>query len=433
MIVTNKVMRRSGMPKRIFSILLALSLTLSVMPAMAAEIPEPSESEGGQDEIVCAANDTVLDLDNQSMSYTIQCVDGGTLSTQSEGKPKMLVFFTTTCWNCKSTLSGISRSEWAKSAQVDVYALELNNSSREAVINFRDEYCPEGGIQFGYGSNINMILWRYLGMNGISGRITTPAIIMIDANNRIKFMTTGLMTATEISKTYLPVLIPGYAPPVEPVRTPVPTQTPVPTASPVPTQAPQPTSTPGGQETQFTDVRPGSWMESGIKFVNQRGLMVGLNASQFAPNQNLDRSMFAAVLYRLAGSPQVTFKNTFKDVPAGQWYSDAIIWAYENDIVRGLGDGYYGPKENITREQMARMLMQFGKNQGYNVSQSTDLNAFADQAAVSAWAGENVRWAVGAGIISGTRVDNKAYLNPKGNATRAECAVMLTKFIQKYQ
>ena len=77
--------------------------------------------------------------------------------------------------------------------------------------------------------------------------------------------------------------------------------------------------------------------------------------------------------------------------------------------------------------------MQFGKNQGYNVSQSTDLNAFADQAAVSAWAGENVRWAVGAGIISGTRVDNKAYLNPKGNATRAECAVMLTKFIQKYQ
>lgn len=78
-------MRRSGIPKRIFSILLALSLTLSVMPAMAAEIPEPSESEGGQDEIVCAANDTVLDLDNQSISYTIQCVDGGTLSTQSGG------------------------------------------------------------------------------------------------------------------------------------------------------------------------------------------------------------------------------------------------------------------------------------------------------------------------------------------------------------
>ena len=99
----------------------------------------------------------------------------------------------------------------------------------------------------------------------------------------------------------------------------------------------------------------------------------------------------------------------------------------------GLGEGRYGIDDNITREQMARMLMEFAKVQKYDVSDISDFDKFADASQVSRWAADNMRWAVGSGIISGSTKDGKYYMNPKGNATRAECAVMLTKFIQKYQ
>ena len=161
--------------------------------------------------------------------------------------------------------------------------------------------------------------------------------------------------------------------------------------------------------------------------------MTGVNAREFQPDAPLTRAQFASVIYRMAGSPKVTYQNVFKDVLSGKWYSNAIIWAYENKIVAGLGEGRYGIDDNITREQMARMLMEFAKVQKYDVSDISDFDKFADASQVSRWAADNMRWAVGSGIISGSTKDGKYYMNPKGNATRAECAVMLTKFIQKYQ
>ena len=120
-------------------------------------------------------------------------------------------------------------------------------------------------------------------------------------------------------------------------------------------------------------------------------------------------------------------------MPAGKWFSEAVIWANENGIVSGPGDGTYGPYDNITREQMARMLMEFARVQSYNTDEREDFAKFADASQVSRWATDYMRWAVGSGIISGRTEDGKYYMNPKGQATRAECAVMLTKFIQKYQ
>ena len=161
--------------------------------------------------------------------------------------------------------------------------------------------------------------------------------------------------------------------------------------------------------------------------------MTGVKADEFQPDVPLTRAQFASVIYRIAGSPKVIYQNIFTDVPTGKWYSDAIIWAYENKVVAGLGDGRYGINDNITREQMARMLMEFAKVQGYDTGAREDFGKFADASQVSKWALENMRWAVGSGIISGSTKDGKYYMNPKGQATRAECAVMLTKFIKKYR
>ncbi len=129
----------------------------------------------------------------------------------------------------------------------------------------------------------------------------------------------------------------------------------------------------------------------------------------------------------------MNYEAVFADVPSGTWYSDAVIWAYSKGIVSGFGNNLFGVKENITREQIARMLMEYARVMGYDISARAGLESFADQSSVSGWATEYVRWMVGSGMMSGTVKDGKYYLNPKGNAARDECASMLMRFIQKYQ
>lgn len=199
---------------------------------------------------------------------------------------------------------------------------------------------------------------------------------------------------------------------------------PAPTPAPVPTPSLFP----------FTDVavNPGNWKYESVKFVYEKGIMAGMTANTFAPDGTLTRGMFAAVLYRMSGSPQVVYEDRFVDVPAGKWYSDAVVWASKNGIVRGFDDSHFAPDSNITREQMARMLRIYAQIRGCDNGQSADISGFADAGSVSGWAASDVRWAVGAGVISGTSSGGNQYLNPKGEATRAECASMLRQFIQKY-
>ncbi len=226
---------------------------------------------------------------------------------------------------------------------------------------------------------------------------------------------------------------PEPTPTPDPEPTQEPTPEPSPTTEPVPDPKPtaEPTPSPSG-DLPFKDVKAG-WRYDNIKFVYDRGIMTGFDSQSFRPDVSLTRAQFASVIYRLAGTPEVNYKAVFSDVPSGQWFSDAIIWASENDIVAGLGGGIYGPYEEITREQMARMLMGFAEWKKYDISENADLDKFTDATQVSRWAVDHVRWAVGSGIINGSIRDGKYYLSPKGQATRAECAVMLTQFIQKYQ
>lgn len=178
----------------------------------------------------------------------------------------------------------------------------------------------------------------------------------------------------------------------------------------------------------FTDVSWDHWAYSAVKRVYTRSLMVGVSDTSFAPGQALSRAMLASVLYRLAGEPAVTAENPFTDVPADRWYTDAVIWAAENGIVVGCGDGTFRPNAPATRAQTAVMLYAYANFAGRNTSQRADLSAFADAADVPSWALAEMQWANAAQLILGR--DGKL-LAPNAETTRAEMASILSTFIGK--
>lgn len=189
----------------------------------------------------------------------------------------------------------------------------------------------------------------------------------------------------------------------------------------------------------FSDIEviEGNWKYESVNYVYEKGLMTGISGTTlFKPDDPLTRSMFATILHRAAGTPQVNFTDRFTDVKSGLWYSNAIIWAYNQKIVSGYNDGSnrYGINDYITREQIAKMLYVYAGTQGYNTSAKQPLTAYTDYTLVSPWATDYMSWAVGNGIISGKpNADGSYRLDPKGNATRAECAAMLMRFLTKYK
>lgn len=184
------------------------------------------------------------------------------------------------------------------------------------------------------------------------------------------------------------------------------------------------------------DIIEGNWKYEAVKYVYNRDIMGKVGASnQFQPDNTLTRAMFATVLYRVAGEPEVEFVEKFPDVAAGKWYSEAIIWANKNGIVNGYSTGDYGVNDNITREQIAKMLYEYAQNvAGYDVSGKADIEKFTDCGDVSGWAVDYIKWAADAEMITGKpNGDGTFRIDPKGQATRAECAKMIQKFLEKYE
>lgn len=178
---------------------------------------------------------------------------------------------------------------------------------------------------------------------------------------------------------------------------------------------------------RFGDVPQNIWFASGVQFAAEQGLFTGVSANEFAPYDPMTRAMLVTVLHRLDGS-DASGTNSFTDVLNGKWYTNAIAWASANGIVEGLSGNRFAPNAPIAREQLAAILFRYAKACGYDVSARAGLTAYADAAQVSAWAGDAMRWAVAAGLISGR---SGAQLAPKGEATRAEVAVILMNFVQK--
>ena len=185
------------------------------------------------------------------------------------------------------------------------------------------------------------------------------------------------------------------------------------------------------QEMKFKDVSPNDWFYSSVMYVNKNGLMTGLNETEFGPVQSLARAQFAMILYRMNGSPAVDYTNKFKDVSAGIWYTDPIMWASNKGVVTGYSNGNFGPGDNINREQMAVMMYRYAKTQGCDVSASVALGNYKDGANVSGFAKQAMQWCVAEGIITGKY--NGTQLDPQGNAIRAECATIIRRFVEKYE
>ena len=185
------------------------------------------------------------------------------------------------------------------------------------------------------------------------------------------------------------------------------------------------------QEMKFKDVSKNDWFYSSVMYVNKNGLMTGLNETEFGPVQSLARAQFAMILYRMNGSPAVDYTNKFKDVSAGIWYTDPIMWASNKGVVTGYSNGNFGPGDNINREQMAVMMYRYAKTQGYDVSASVALGNYTDGVNVSGFAKQAMQWCVAEGIITGKY--NGTQLDPQGNAIRAECATIIRRFVEKYE
>lgn len=177
----------------------------------------------------------------------------------------------------------------------------------------------------------------------------------------------------------------------------------------------------------FTDVT-NHWAYSAIKRVYTRGWMVGMDEKTFAPDQQLSRAMLAVILYAMAGEPAVTGESPFTDVPAGCWYTDAIVWAAQNGIVCGFGDGTFRPNEAVTRAQAAVMLYGYAAFTGADVTARADLSAYSDAGQIPSWAMDAMQWANARRLIVGR---DSSHLVPDGKTTRAEMAAILSAYIGK--
>lgn len=187
--------------------------------------------------------------------------------------------------------------------------------------------------------------------------------------------------------------------------------------------------TPAPVALPFTDVKSGNWFYDAVKYAYAQGLMTGTSATTFAPNGTMNRAMIVTVLYRLEKSPAVTGASKFTDVPAGQWYSDAVAWAAANKIVNGYDETTFGPMNAVTREQMAAILFRYEQYKGLeNVTLEENLNQFPDQNKISAYAIPALQWAVGQKIINGNA---DGTLDPTGTATRAQVAQIFTNLLNK--
>lgn len=181
-----------------------------------------------------------------------------------------------------------------------------------------------------------------------------------------------------------------------------------------------------GDKLPFTDMN-GHWAYDAVSYAYKNSLMNGVNASRFAPDSTLNRAMMVTMLYRMTGSPVVSGNSVFSDVPSGKWYSDAVQWASVNGVVNGVGKDRFAPDTQITREQMASMMMRYAQFKQYSTGKSADLSAFNDAGSISSWALESMKWANAAGLINGRTASTIA---PQDTATRAEAATILMRFCE---
>lgn len=194
-------------------------------------------------------------------------------------------------------------------------------------------------------------------------------------------------------------------------------------------------------ELPYMDMTENEWYYESAAYLYQYGIMTGLDEKTFGGAETIKRAQFAVMLYRFEGEPEVLRtdsipENTdtsgfciFPDVPEGEFYTEAVKWAASSGIIRGYENGYFGPADEITREQIAAMLYRYAEYKHYTAAANGDIMQFQDYDMVTEFARQAMEWAVGCTIIKG---NGEGLLMPWGMANRAECAAMIQRFMKKY-
>lgn len=178
---------------------------------------------------------------------------------------------------------------------------------------------------------------------------------------------------------------------------------------------------------EFIDVKETAWFYTNVKYVVDNNLMKGISETEFAPSNTLTRAMLVTVLYRNTGEPAVNEIIPFADVDMGSYYANAVSWAKQNGIVSGVTENEFAPDSNITREQIATILFRYAQYKGMEAITLGENLHFVDSDEISEYAISAMNWAVGKGLMKGK---SETTLNPKDNATRAEIAAILQRFIE---
>lgn len=178
----------------------------------------------------------------------------------------------------------------------------------------------------------------------------------------------------------------------------------------------------------FNDVKSGEWYYDVVKYMREKGFMKGTSDNEFSPEMPITRAMFVTILYRIENEPKTNIENAFTDIKGDEYYSDAVIWAKENNIVNDVSDTEFAPENNITREQIAAMIYRYAKYKGITqVDLSKEALNYSDLDKISDYAAEAVEYCSEKSIMQGK--DNNIFA-PKDNATRAETAAVLQRFIE---
>lgn len=179
----------------------------------------------------------------------------------------------------------------------------------------------------------------------------------------------------------------------------------------------------------FDDLDTSLWYHGDMDYVLSNGLMNGTADKTFAPNENLTRAMLVTILYRNEGKPEISGGAPFEDVAGGAYYADAVDWAYKNGIVKGISETMFVPDNNITREQIAAIMYRYAQYKGYDTTdgENTNILSYNDFDSISEYAIGAMQYACGSGLIKGR---TESTLNPNDNATRAEIAAVLHRFIE---
>ena len=184
----------------------------------------------------------------------------------------------------------------------------------------------------------------------------------------------------------------------------------------------------------FTDIPDNAWFVKAVQYAYDNNIMAGMG-EVFQPNGKLTREQFVQVLYNNSGKPSVDIGNKFPDVKDA-WYKNAVLWANANDIANGEGNGDFGVGDNISCQDLALMLYKYAKLNCFDLTANEgEINKYADGAKVSSYAKEALDWAITQGIMSGKGKKGEDIstfqLDPHGTATRAECASMMMKLLTK--